>query len=58
MEITTIIKHVQYEERIVKIKSPNNDAYEKSVQVIEKCIEELRISRINAYKNAENVVID
>ena len=57
MEVITIIKNVQYEERIVKIKSPNNDAYEKSVKIIEQCIEELRISRIKAYKNAENVVI-
>lgn len=57
MELTTIIKHVQYEEKIVKIKSPNNDAYEKSVKVIEQCIEELRISRIKAYKDAENVFI-
>lgn len=52
------MKQTQYKERIVKIESPNNDAYEKSVKVIEKCIEELRISRIKAYKNAENVFID
>ncbi|WP_270841344.1 hypothetical protein [Mediterraneibacter faecis] len=58
MERTAIIKQTQYKERIVKIESPNNDAYEKSVKVIEKCIEELRISRIKAYKNAENVFID
>lgn len=58
MELTTIIKHVQYEERIEKIKSPNNEAYEKSEKVIEKYIEELRVSRIKAYKNAENVIMD
>lgn len=58
MELTTIIKHAHYEERIIKIKSPNNDAYENSVKVIEEYLEEVRISRIKAYKNAEKVVID
>ena len=59
MEFIAIIKHhMQYEERVVKIESPNYVAYNDSVKAIEKCLEELRISRIKAYKNAERVVID
>ena len=59
MEFIAIIKqHMQYEERVVKIESPNNDAYNDYVKAIEKSLEELRISRIKAYKNAERVVID
>ena len=59
MEFIAIIKqHMQYEERVVKIESPKKDAYNDYVNGIEKCLEEMRISRIKAYKNAERVVID
>lgn len=46
----------EYEERVVKISSPNNEEYESKVTDIETRISEIRIQQMKAYRDAENIL--
>lgn len=47
---------MEYEERVVKISSPNNEEYESKVTDIETRISEIRIQQMKAYRDAENIL--
>ena len=47
---------MDYEERVVKISSPNNEEYESKVTDIETRISEIRVQQMKAYRDAENIL--